>query len=83
MMENVHPPFRRQSVFPLLSSLSQQYSHQGGSRRFYTPMTPEEEEKEKARVLYLSPEEKDQELRKLNREISRLEKLKGINTGEL
>jgi 2'-5' RNA ligase len=46
-------------------------------------MTPEEEEKEKARVLYLSPEEKDQELRKLNREISRLEKLKGINTGEL
>lgn len=46
-------------------------------------MTPDEQEKEKARVHHLSPEDKEQELRKLNREISRLEVLRGINTGEL
>lgn len=51
--------------------------------RFYTPFTKEEEEQEKARVSHLSPEEKDVELRQLNREIARLETLKGINTGEL
>eukprot|EP00526_Cylindrotheca_closterium_P023330 CAMPEP_0113620998 /NCGR_PEP_ID=MMETSP0017_2-20120614/10716_1 /TAXON_ID=2856 /ORGANISM="Cylindrotheca closterium" /LENGTH=167 /DNA_ID=CAMNT_0000530705 /DNA_START=184 /DNA_END=687 /DNA_ORIENTATION=+ /assembly_acc=CAM_ASM_000147 len=51
--------------------------------RWYTPMTPEDEEKEKARVSHLSAEEKDQELRDLNRQLARLEKLKGINTGEL
>lgn len=51
--------------------------------RWYTPMSKEEEEKEKARVAHLSPEEKDQELRQLNREIAKLESLKGINTGEL
>ena len=53
------------------------------NRRWYTPMTDEEQEKEKARVLHLSPEAKEQELRQLNREISRLEMLRGINTGEL
>ena len=46
-------------------------------------MTKDEEEREKARVSHLSPDEKDAELRKLNREIARLETLKGINTGEL
>lgn len=46
-------------------------------------MTAEEEEKEKARVSHLSAEEKDRELRDLNRQLARLEKLKGINTGEL
>jgi hypothetical protein len=46
-------------------------------------MTKEEEEKEKARVAHLSPEEKDQELRSLNRQIAKLETLRGINTGEL
>lgn len=51
--------------------------------RHYTPMTQAEQEKEKARVLHLSPEEKEKELRQLNREISRLEMLRGINTGEL
>jgi len=51
--------------------------------RFYTPMTQEEQEKEKARVNSLTPFQKDQELRKLNREIAKLEMLKGINTGEL
>lgn len=54
-----------------------------GSRRLFTPMTDEEQEKEKARVLHLSPEAKEQELRQLNRDISRLEMLRGINTGEL
>lgn len=57
--------------------------HTIAARRWYTPMTTEEEDKEKARVAHLSPEEKDQELRELNRQIARLEKLKGINTGEL
>ena len=51
--------------------------------RHYTPMTQTEQEQEKARVLHLSPAEKEEELRKLNREISRLEMLRGINTGEL
>ena len=46
-------------------------------------MTAEEEEKEKARVSHLTAEEKEGELRKLNRELARLEMLKGINTGEL
>ena len=51
--------------------------------RWYTPTTQEEEEKEKARVAHLSPEEKEQELRHLNREIAKLETIRGINTGEL
>jgi len=51
--------------------------------RWYTPMTPEEQEKEKARVHHLSPEAKESELRQLNRDISRLEMLRGINTGEI
>ena len=53
------------------------------SRRWYTPFTKEEEEREKARVSHLSPEEKEMELRALNRELAKLETLKGINTGEL
>merc|ERR1719491_163056 len=53
------------------------------SRRWYTPMTKEEEEREKARVSHLSPEEKEKELRRLNREILKLETIRGINTGEL
>jgi Protein of unknown function (DUF1279) len=52
------------------------------TRRWYTPLTTEEEENEKNRVAGLSAFQKDHELRTLNREISRLEKLKGINTGE-
>jgi hypothetical protein len=53
------------------------------SVRWYTPMTKEEEESEKARASHITPEEKDKELRQLNREISRLEMLRGINNGEL
>ena len=52
-------------------------------RRHYTPMTADEEEREKERVAGLTPFQKDQELRKLNREIAHLEMLRGINTGEL
>lgn len=55
----------------------------GVVRRFYTPLTPSEEEAEKQRVSALSAFQRDQELRKLNREIAKLETLKGINTGEL
>lgn len=51
--------------------------------RFYTPLSPVEEDAEKQRVASLSEFQKDQELRKLNREIAKLETLKGINTGEL
>ena len=54
-----------------------------GQIRWYTPMTKGEEEKEKARVSHLTTEEKDEELRKLNREIAKLEMLRGINNGEL
>ena len=52
-------------------------------QRFYTPMTKEEEEAEKERVAKLSDFKREQELRKLNREIMKLNVLKGINTGEL
>lgn len=52
-------------------------------RQWYTSMTKEEEEREKARVAHLSPEEKEEELRRLNREIVKLETIRGINTGEL
>jgi hypothetical protein len=52
-------------------------------RRHYTPMTEEEEKQEKQRVAGLTAFQKDQELRQLNRQIARLEKMKGINTGEL
>jgi len=46
-------------------------------------MTKQEEEQEKARVESLTAFAKDQELRQLNRQIAKLEMLKGINTGEL
>jgi len=52
-------------------------------QRHYTPMTQEEEDAEKDRVSKLSDFKKEQELRKLNREIIRLNMLRGINTGEL
>lgn len=52
-------------------------------RRCYTPITNEEEEKERERMASLTVFQKDQELRQLNRQIARLEKLRGINTGEL
>lgn len=75
---------------PLNSDIvSCQQNWSGGSitgniyRRWYTPMTREEEEREKARVSHLSPEEKENELRRLNREIAKLETIRGINTGEL
>jgi hypothetical protein len=51
--------------------------------RYFTPMTAKEEEQEQDRVADLTPFQKDQELRKHNREIATLEMLKGINTGEL
>eukprot|EP00934_Nitzschia_sp_Nitz4_P004968 Nitzschia sp. Nitz4//scaffold59_size112058//74022//74591//NITZ4_004116-RA/size112058-processed-gene-0.219-mRNA-1//-1//CDS//3329555144//4958//frame0 len=52
-------------------------------RAWYTPMTQDEQEREKARVHHLTPAQKEDELRHLNREIARLEMLRGINTGEL
>jgi hypothetical protein len=46
-------------------------------------MTKQEEEAEKQRVSALTPFAKDQELRQLNRQIAKLEMLRGVNTGEL
>ena len=46
-------------------------------------MTKQEEETEKDRVSKLSDFKKEQELRHLNREILKLNMLRGINTGEL
>jgi len=67
---------------PSFSITSNNY-HRQHQRRHYIPMTAEEEEEEKKRVAGLTEFQKDQELRKLNREIARLEKQRGINTGEL
>jgi hypothetical protein len=47
------------------------------------PMTQEEEQLEKARVDVLTDYQKEMELRQLDRSISRLNTLRGINTGEL
>ena len=47
------------------------------------PLTKEEEEKEKERVAGLSAFQKEMELRDLDDQISRLNTLRGINTGEL
>ena len=73
------------STSPCYVRESNRRVHDGpsGQLRWYTPMTKAEEEKEKARVSHLTPEEKDEELRKLNREIAKLEMLRGINNGEL
>ncbi|KAL7559377.1 hypothetical protein ACA910_008002 [Epithemia clementina (nom. ined.)] len=46
-------------------------------------MTPDEQDAEKRRVAQLSATEKETELRDLNRQLARLELLRGINTGEL
>jgi hypothetical protein len=48
----------------------------------YEPLTPDEEQAEKVRVANLTPFAKEQELRQYNRELARLEILRGINTGE-
>jgi len=49
----------------------------------FSALTTEEEEKEKTRVATLSKYQKEMELRALDKEISRLNTLRGINTGEL
>jgi Protein of unknown function (DUF1279) len=61
----------------------EQQQQQQQQRRWYTPMTKEEEEDEKQRVASLTPFQKDQELRMLNRELAKLDMKRGINTGEL
>lgn len=80
---------RRQSPSSSSAALSW-FDHRAGATyqykkqaRYYSPMTEEEEEAEKNRVAALSGFKKDQELRKLNREILKLTMLRGINTGEL
>jgi hypothetical protein len=68
-----------------------QHCHQNGlptigqqqQRCWYTPMTKEEEDNEKVRISTLTAVDKDQELRKLNRDIAKLQMLRSINTGEL
>lgn len=51
--------------------------------RFYTPMTPAEEQEEKSRVAGLSDVQKASELKTLDRELAMLNMKRGINTGEL
>jgi hypothetical protein len=51
--------------------------------RHYSPMTKEEEEAEKQRVSKLSDYQKEMELRDLDRQIAKLNMLRGINNGEL
>lgn len=79
------------SVHPSLNGSAVLWRHPNHHRpnataasvRHYTPLTAEEEEREKERLTTLTPFARDQELRALNRDISRLEKLRGMNTGEL
>ena len=52
-------------------------------RRWYTPLTPKQEEEEKIRLSHLTDAAKEAELRQLNRDIARLEMLRGLNTGDL
>ena len=47
------------------------------------PMTPEEEQHEKARVASLSPHQKNEELMALDQQLALLQMKRGINTGEL
>jgi hypothetical protein len=71
-------------IIPITSSTSSSSTpQQVQSFRWYTPMSKDEEEAEKVRVSKLTAFDKEQELRKLNREVARLEMLRGINTGEL
>mmetsp|Transcript_6228 Transcript_6228/g.7891 ORF Transcript_6228/g.7891 Transcript_6228/m.7891 type:complete len:196 (+) Transcript_6228:73-660(+) len=51
--------------------------------RFYSALSPEEEEKEKQRVSVLSKRQKEIELSQLDKDIARLNTLRGINNGEL
>ena len=51
--------------------------------RFYSALSKDEEEKEKTRVASLSKYQKEMELRELDKELARVNTLRGINTGEL
>lgn len=51
--------------------------------RYYSSLSKDEEEEEKKRVSLLSPSQKIGELKELDKEIARLNILRGINTGEL
>lgn len=50
---------------------------------YYSSLSSEDEEKEKQRVASLSKYQKEMELREYDKEIARLNTLRGINTGEL
>uniref|UniRef100_A0A7S3PU42 DUF1279 domain-containing protein n=1 Tax=Chaetoceros debilis TaxID=122233 RepID=A0A7S3PU42_9STRA len=53
------------------------------SPRYFSIMLKEEEDQEKLRVESLSKFEKEMELRDLDKQLSKLNTLRGINTGEL
>ncbi len=53
------------------------------SFRSHSVLSSQEEDEEKKRVSTLSKYEKEMELRNLDRELARLNTLRGINTGEL
>jgi len=52
-------------------------------QRFYSALSEDEEKKEKERVAGLSKYAKEMELRDLDKEIARLNTIRGINNGEL
>jgi hypothetical protein len=58
-------------------------SRQFSSSSSFSALPPDEEMKEKLRVLSLTPYQKEMELRQLDSELARLQTLRGINTGEL
>eukprot|EP01083_Nonionella_stella_P183353 662349_1 len=53
------------------------------SSRYFSILSKEEEDQEKLRVESLSKFEKEMELRDLDKQLSKLNTLRGINTGEL
>lgn len=59
------------------------FARQSSLVRYYSPMTKDEEEAEKQRVSKLSDYQKEMELRDLDRQIAKLNMLRGINNGEL
>jgi len=71
------------SIVLLQRDLLKVRSKASASFRTFSALTEEEEEKEKRRLSVMSKSQKTVELRELDKKISRLNILRGINTGEL
>jgi hypothetical protein len=75
----------QRSFQTLLPPRSPNFSSVNLARRFYMvdPMTPQEEQDEKNRVASLTPFQKEMELRELDKQLAKLNMLRGIASGEL